>query len=93
MSCQTSRDFDGSLAYLRVWDCARSASEIKDNMSVADPDDEGYNLLASWYFNEGSGNTIADQSGNGRTLTGKKFVSQMNYPETDVEWVDGTLPF
>ena len=36
---------------------------------------------------------IADHSGNGRTLTGKKFVSQMNYPETDVEWLDGTLPF
>ena len=32
-----NRVFKGSLAYLRVWDCARSASEIKDNMKVADP--------------------------------------------------------
>lgn len=83
VSCQTSRDFDGSLAYLRVWDCARSASEIKDNMSVADPDDEGYNLLASWYFNEGSGNTIADKSGYGYNLTANSTLT----------WVDGTLPF
>ena len=37
--------------------------------------------------------TIADHSGADRTLTGKKFSSQMNYPETTVEWMDGTLPF
>ena len=83
VSCQTSRDFDGSLAYLRVWDCARSASEIKDNMNVAEPADEGYNLLANWYFNEGSGNTVKDQSGYGYDLTAN----------SDLNWVDGTLPF
>ena len=83
VSCQTSRDFDGSLAYLRVWDSARSASEIKDNMSKADPEDNGWNLLANWYFNEGSGNTVKDQTGYGYDLTSN----------SNLNWIDGTLPF
>ena len=78
-----NRVFKGSLAYLRVWDCARSASEIKDNMKVADPSDDGYNLLASWYFNEGSGNEIADYGATGEyTLTASG----------DLSWVEGELP-
>ena len=90
-ACDGNRYVQGNIAYTRVWKSARSASDITGNMYKADA--SGSDLIASWYFNEGSGNTIADHSGNGRTLTGKKFVSQMNYPETDVEWVDGTLPF
>ncbi len=90
-ACDGNRYVQGNVAYTRVWKSARTASEISGNMYKADA--SGSDLVASWYFNEGSGNTIADHSGNGRTLTGKKFVSQMNYPETDVEWVDGTLPF
>jgi uncharacterized protein YjdB len=90
-ACDGSRYVQGNIAYTRVWKSARSASDISGNMYKKDA--SGSDLIASWYFNEGSGNTIADHSGNGRTLTGKKFVSQMNYPETDVEWVDGTLPF
>ena len=90
-ACDGNRYVQGNVAYTRVWKSARSASDISGNMYKKDA--SGSDLIASWYFNEGSGNTIADHSGNGRTLTGKKFVSQMDYPETDVEWVDGTLPF
>ena len=90
-ACDGNRYVQGNVAYTRVWKSARSASDISGNMYKKDA--SGADLIASWYFNEGSGNTITDHSGNGRTLTGKKFVSQMNYPETDVEWVDGTLPF
>ena len=78
------RVFKGSLAYLRVWDYARSAAEIKDNMNVADPADDGYDLLASWHFDEGSGNTIADHGATkdyALTATG------------DLSWIDGELPF
>lgn len=83
VSCQTSRDFDGSLAYLRCWDTVRSAAQIKDNMKVADPDDPGYSMMANWYFNEGSGNTITDHSINGYDITAN----------SDLSWIDGTLPF
>ena len=52
-------------------------------MNVADPADEGYNLLDNLYFNEGSGNAIADKTGYGYDLTAN----------SDLNWVDGTLPF
>ena len=90
-ACDGNRYVQGSVAYTRVWKSARSASEIKDNMRKADV--SGSDLIASWYFDEGNGNTISDHSGNNRTLTGKKYASSMNYPTTTVEWIDGTLPF
>ena len=90
-ACEGNRYVQGTIAYTRVWKSARSASDITGNMYKSDV--SGSDLIGSWYFNEGSGNTIADHSGNGRTLTGKSYVSSMNYPETTVEWIDGTLPF
>ena len=90
-ACEGNRYVQGTIAYTRVWKSARSASDITGNMYKSDV--SGSDLIGSWYFNEGSGNTIADHSGNGRTLTGKRYVSSMNYPETTVEWIDGTLPF
>lgn len=90
-ACEGNRYVQGTIAYTRVWKSARSVSEITGNMYKSDV--SGSDLIGSWYFNEGSGNTITDHSGNGRTLTGKSYVSSMNYPETTVEWIDGTLPF
>ena len=90
-ACDGNRYVQGTIAYTRVWKSARSASDITGNMYKSDV--SGSDLIGSWYFNEGSGNTVADHSGNGRTLTGKSYVSSMNYPETTVEWIDGTLPF
>lgn len=90
-ACDGNRYVQGTIAYTRVWKSARSVSEITGNMYKSDV--SGSDLIGSWYFNEGSGNTITDHSGNGRTLTGKSYVSSMNYPETTVEWIDGTLPF
>ena len=90
-ACDGNRYVQGSIVYTRVWKSARSASEIQDNMRKADA--SGSDLIASWYFTEGNGNTIADHSGNNRTLTAKKFESQMNYPETTIEWLEGIRPF
>ena len=81
---QEKRNFLGSMYALRVWDYARSASEIKDNMKVLDPEDNGYDLLASWHFDEGSGNTIADH---GAT---EEYSITAN---SNLNWIDGTLPF
>ena len=78
-----NRYFRGSLAYLRVWNCVRTASEIKDNMKVAAPADEGYNLVANWHFTEGTGNTIADKAYGYYDLTAN----------SDLTWADGTMPF
>ena len=83
-----NRFFKGSLAYLRVWDYARSQQQILDNMKVADPEDEGYNLLASWKFTEGSGNTIADSA----SIYNLKAISKGSDSAT-LNWIEGTLPF
>lgn len=80
---QAKRNFLGSMAYLRVWNVARSAGEIKDNMEVTSPDDDNFNLMAAWNFTEGSGNSIADTAYGSYPLTANSNLS----------WSDDALPF
>lgn len=80
---QPKRNFLGSMAYLRVWNVARSASEIAANMNVASPDDDNFNLLAAWNFTEGSGNSIADSAYGMYPLTAN----------SDLSWSSDALPF
>ena len=79
------RTWNGSLAYARVWDIALSQDEIKANMNVADPEDGGYDLLASWKFTEGTGNTIKDYG----ATADYDLVAESG----DLTWIDGNLPF
>lgn len=84
----------GSIAYARVWDKALSASEISSNMKKDDISDS--HLLGYWKFNEGSGNTITDYSGNGITLsaqTSNGATATATLSDANVEWIDGNLPF
>ena len=82
-AAQPKRNFLGSMAYLRVWNVARSASEIAANMNVASPDDDNFNLLAAWNFTEGSGNSIADSAYGMYPLTAN----------SDLSWSSDALPF
>jgi hypothetical protein len=82
-AAQPKRNFLGSMAYLRVWNVARSASEIAANMNVASPDDDNFNLLAAWNFTEGSGNNIADSAYGVYPLTAN----------SDLSWSSDALPF
>lgn len=86
-SCQADRSVNGSFAYVRVWKKALSEEEVKAGMYKANPNSS--DLIGNWYFTEGSGNTIADHSGNGRTLTA---VTGTNQTPTEIEWKEGTLP-
>lgn len=80
---QPKRNFLGSMAYLRVWNVARTATEIASNMNVASPDDDNFNLLAAWNFTEGSGNNIADSAYGVYPLTANSNLS----------WSSDALPF
>ncbi|WP_426481092.1 endo-beta-N-acetylglucosaminidase H [Chryseobacterium sp. R2ACT005] len=63
----TSRNFNGKIDEVRVWKRALSQTEISQNMcNVTVP---ATSLAAYWKFNEGSGSTVQDTSGNGVTLT------------------------
>jgi hypothetical protein len=63
----TSRNFNGKVDEVRVWKRALSQTEISQNMcNVTLP---ATSLAAYWKFNEGSGSSVQDSSGNGITLT------------------------
>lgn len=59
-----TRQLDGEICEVRIWNVVRSQEEIYKNMYEVDPQTTG--LKAYWKFNEGKGNNIAkDLTGNG----------------------------
>ena len=73
--------FDGVLDEVRVWDHARSLTEIQDNKDLELT--SGTGLVARWGLNEGTGSTVGDSMptpANG-TVTG-----------TGYSWVAGFVP-
>ncbi len=66
-SYSDGRGIWGRVAELRLWNVARSAGEIKDNMFGVGTSAPG--LYAYWKMNEVANNKIPDASGNNRNLT------------------------
>ena len=82
----TSRNFNGKVDEVRVWKRALSQTEISQNIcNVSVPTTS---LAAYWKFNEGSGSSVQDTSGNGVTLT-LTGVDASNWG-TDVPCTTGT---
>ena len=77
------RFFTGRMDEIRVWNVARTEAEIQANMAVELEGTET-GLVAYWNMNEGTGNTIADGSGNENNGT------LLNMDETS--WVEGFTP-
>lgn len=77
------RFFHGTLDEIRIWDVARSETEIQQNMTVELTGSEP-GLVGYWPMNEGAGDEIADLTGNGNT------GSLLNMDEWN--WVDGFEP-
>ena len=59
--------FQGVLDEVRIWNYARTQSEIQTDMVAEVPSAPG--LIGRWGMNEGAGATIADSSGSGFTGT------------------------
>ena len=74
-----SRMLDGEICEVRIWRTVRSQEEIYRNMYDVDPTTPG--LCAYWKFNEGSGATVRDWTGNGNDATA-------HYPDK-VVWPSG----
>lgn len=74
-SYDENRWLEGSITECRVWNRILTADEIKskDHYYVVSPDSEG--LQAYWKFNEGSGQVVADHSGNGNTVVANKPIT------------------
>jgi len=78
-----SRYFTGIMDEFRIWEVARTEQEILDFMAVELVGDEA-GLAAYYNFNEGTGNMVADLTGNGNDGT------LLNMEESD--WVNGFVP-
>ena len=80
-SYRDSRPFFGCFAEMRVWDRVRTAEQIKANMlSLTEANPAG--LVSYWKFDEGTGNTVADASGNGHGVTSNKnLVWELDDPK------------
>jgi hypothetical protein len=77
---------DGTLDEIRVWNDARTASEIQANMYTPLKGNEA-DLAAYWNFDEGSGTTATDRSANAITGTLTNFAltgSTSNYVSASI---------
>ncbi|MBI3880418.1 MAG: metallophosphoesterase, partial [Verrucomicrobia bacterium] len=73
--------FQGVLDEARVWNYARTAAQISNNLNVEIASASG--LVGRWGLNEGTGSNAADSSGNsvaGRLTNGPTWVSSANTP-------------
>lgn len=71
-----SRQLDGEICEVRVWNVARSQQEIFDNMYSVEPTTPG--LRAYWKFNEGEGDVAKDYTGHGNDA--KAYDKKVAWP-------------
>jgi len=80
----SGRHFHGAIDEVRIWDMARTADEIADNMTATLNSSEE-NLIVYLPMNEGAGEVTNDLSGSGNS-------GDFNFMDSS-NWVDGyTLP-
>ena len=79
-SYEAGRELDGDICECRIWNIVRTQEQIASNFYEVDPESEG--LVAYWKFDEGSGGTIRDYSGNGNNGTA----------HASLKWTSVSLP-
>jgi hypothetical protein len=86
---QVTPSMYGMMDEVRVWSVARTSEQILADQHRCEraPMD---GLVAYWSFDEGTGQTVGDISGNGNSgLLG----STSGHDTADPQWVDSTVPF
>lgn len=59
----SKQNFSGRICEMRVWNYARTKTQIQESLCGTDPSSEG--LIAYWKFNQSSGTTFIDETGHG----------------------------
>ena len=77
-SYASSQNFAGRICEMRVWNYARTKSQIQGSICGTDPTSEG--LIAYWKFNDGNGTTFKDETGHGY---------DMDWTKSKREFTDG----
>lgn len=89
-----SRQLNGEICEARIWSVARTEQQIFENMyTIKEPTQEP-DLRAYWRFDEGTGTTIIDQSGNNNDAKVIPYWTDASYTQlrekTDAElWPSG----
>ena len=81
-SYNRDRWLEGEISECRIWNKVLTADEInaKNHFYLVEPDSEG--LVAYWKFDEGTGQTVTDYTGNGNNGMALDPIS----------WVEVALP-
>nr|MBC8385684.1 VCBS repeat-containing protein [Candidatus Cloacimonadota bacterium] len=79
----TGEFMTGSLDEVRIWNIARSHTEIRENMYLSMMGIEN-GLVSYWQFNEGTGDYAYDPVGDNNSIL---------IDMTEEDWIDSTIPF
>ncbi len=86
-----ANNFYGTIDEVRFWNTCRTADQISDYMDVSLTNCAGSNLICYWKFNDGSGSTATDSSGNGNE--GKcRIPYGSGYEDWTTGWVASDAP-
>lgn len=90
-SYAAGRELDGDITECRIWNVIRTQEQIAGSVYEVDPASEG--LVAYWKFDEGTGDTVRDHTGNGINGTAHAALkwSSVSLPETSGEEANGLL--
>lgn len=90
-SYAAGRELDGDITECRIWNVVRTQEQIAGSLYEVDPASEG--LVAYWKFDEGTGDTVRDHTGNGINGTAHAALkwSSVSLPETSGEEANGLL--
>ena len=80
-SYAAGRELHGEICEVRIWNTVRTQEQIAANVYEVDPASEG--LVAYWKFDEGSGETIRDHTGNNNSGSAHETLkwNQVSLPE------------
>lgn len=81
-SYTAGRELHGEICEVRIWNTVRTQEQIAANVYEVDPASEG--LVAYWKFDEGSGETVRDHTGNNNNGTAHEKLkwNSVSLPET-----------
>ena len=90
-SYAAGRELDGDITECRIWNVVRTQEQIAGSLYEVDPASKG--LVAYWKFDEGTGDTVRDHTGNGINGTARAALkwSSVSLPETSGEEANGLL--
>lgn len=84
-----NNEYKGLLSQVRIWNVARTETEISSNLNISIPGSTP-NLLSYWELNEGSGQVIIDKTTNANGQLGSSLSTDINDPQRNTDFCINT---